>query len=219
MLSRFCFSCQWACFLTRSLLWKSLDHSGVSGHCAFGEAVYDGSGGLRPGIFCDYGADCCIGLAQVGEFSFILAQTGLSLNLINQNIYSILVACALVSIALNPFLVAAVPGTEKWLKTKPRLWDLLNMQVEKHSQELFKSYENQCAGDSEASYEGIIVGFGPSGRNAAEVLEKQGIIPVVVDMNIDTVADLNRQGKRAVFGHAGRQDILEAAGIHRLLIW
>lgn len=155
------------------------------------------------------------GLAQVGEFSFILAQTGLSLNLINQNIYSILVACALVSIALNPFLVAAVPGTEKWLKTKPRLWDLLNMQVEKHSQELFKSYENQCAGDSEASYEGIIVGFGPSGRNAAEVLEKQGIIPVVVDMNIDTVADLNRQGKRAVFGHAGRQDILEAAGIHR----
>lgn len=155
------------------------------------------------------------GLAQVGEFSFILAQTGLSLNLINQNIYSILVACALVSIALNPFLVAAVPGTEKWLKTKPRLWDLLNMQVEKHSQELFKSYKNQCAGDSEASYEGIIVGFGPSGRNAAEVLEKQGIIPVVVDMNIDTVADLNRQGKRAVFGHAGRQDILEAAGIHR----
>lgn len=47
------------------------------------------------------------------------------------------------------------------------------------------------------------------------MLEKQGIIPVVVDMNIDTVADLNRQGKRAVFGHAGRQDILEAAGIHR----
>lgn len=155
------------------------------------------------------------GLAQVGEFSFILAQTGLSLHLINQNIYSILVACALVSIALNPFLVSAVPQAERWLKTKPRLWDLMNRQVRRHSRDLLKDYEKQCAGDTSGRQEGIIVGFGPSGRNAAQALEKRGIIPVVIDMNIDTVADLTRQKKRAVFGHGGRQDILEAAGIQK----
>lgn len=73
------------------------------------------------------------GLAQVGEFSFILAQTGLGLGLISQDIYSVLIICALASIALNPFLMKAVPGALSRTKRIPALWHLLNERAERHS--------------------------------------------------------------------------------------
>lgn len=152
------------------------------------------------------------GLAQIGEFSFILAQAGVGLNLISQNVYNILVACALVSIALNPFLMSGVPAAERWIQKRAWLWNVLNYRVQQHSQKL---QENINLQDHEVEKDAIIVGFGPSGRRTARVMEERNLKFVVIEMNIDTVADLNKKGKHAIFGNSTRRDILEAAGIEQ----
>ncbi len=71
-----------------------------------------------------------LGLAQIGEFSFILAQQARQVELMSDNGYSLLVAIALVSIAVNPLLFRLVDPLEGWLQGRPRLWAMLNRRTE-----------------------------------------------------------------------------------------
>lgn len=154
------------------------------------------------------------GLSQVGEFSFILAQAGQSLNLISQDIYNILVACALVSIALNPIVVSSVPKMETFLQSKPKFWKVLNYRVEKRAKVLQESTNTEIDLEQlEEPTTAIVVGFGPTGQKAITVLRKKDIIPVVIEMNVDTVDTLDGRGKLTIFGDSTKKDILLAAGI------
>ncbi|HEX5827101.1 MAG TPA: cation:proton antiporter [Candidatus Limnocylindrales bacterium] len=65
-------------------------------------------------------------LSQVGEFSFIVATLGLSLALIPQDAYQLIVAAALVSITLNPFLFRLVEPAEAWIHARPGLLRVLD---------------------------------------------------------------------------------------------
>lgn len=154
------------------------------------------------------------GLAQVGEFSFILAQAGQSLNLISQDIYNILVACALVSIALNPIIVSAVPKMEEFLQSKPGLWKFLNYRAEKRAKALQENTNTEIDLEQlEEPTTAIVVGFGPTGQKAITVLRKKDIIPVVIEMNVDTVDTLDGRGKLTIYGDSTKKDILLAAGV------
>jgi CPA2 family monovalent cation:H+ antiporter-2 len=59
----------------------------------------------------------------------------------------------------------------------------------------------------------IVVGYGPVGQNVTKILYEFGIEPTVVELNIDTVLEIQSQGRRAIFGDATRSDILDAAGL------
>jgi monovalent cation:H+ antiporter-2, CPA2 family len=65
-------------------------------------------------------------LSQVGEFSFILATLGLSLALIPEDAFQLVVAAALVSITLNPFLFRLIEPLEAAIRTRPGLLRLLD---------------------------------------------------------------------------------------------
>lgn len=159
------------------------------------------------------------GLAQVGEFSFILAQTGLSLGLISQDIYSVLIVCALASIALNPFLMKAVPAALSEAKRTPSLWHFLNARGEARSAYQEASARRIAHDLTEGRETALIAGYGPTGQAAADVVAAHGITPVILDMNLDTVTRLDQQGTAAVYGDITKAEVLHAAGIARAALF
>lgn len=153
------------------------------------------------------------GLSQVGEFSFILAQTGFSLGLVSEDMYSVLIICALVSIAVNPFLMAAVPKGEDLLRRHPVLWKWLTVQSERKAAALETTLSRKALSSEEKS--AVIAGFGPTGQAAAAVLQDSNVTPVVVDMNLDTVTRLEKEGISAFYGDVSREEVLKAAGMEK----
>ncbi len=135
-----------------------------------------------------------IALAQIGEFSFILAEEASRLKILPDEGYDILIACALVSISLNPLLF-------RWV-TK---WSLY-LESSIHS-----SKEVKPSKHSDPTPRAIIVGYGPIGRSAAQTLEKIGYVPTIIDRNVDTISTLLDKEQPAVYGDAALPDILKNA--------
>ena len=162
------------------------------------------------------GLTVAISLAQVGEFSFILAQQAQYLGLIPDAVYNVLVACALVSITVNPGLFRTIPKIEAALKKRENLWHFLNARAETRALKANDAHTVQrpepgrSASDSTIA---LVAGYGPAGQSVAQALSDRGLTPVVIDLNLDTVNSLTSEGKRAIFGDASKRDILLAAGI------
>ena len=153
------------------------------------------------------------GLAQIGEFSFILAESAKALGLMPEAGHHALVACAIVSISVNPWLFERLLSLEPWLKTKPRVMAVINRRVEALGR---GANEAEAARSAAKQIERvIIVGYGPVGRTVARRAEEYGLEPVVIDLNIDTVLALQAAGKRSLYGDASHADILREAGIER----
>ena len=72
-----------------------------------------------------------LGLAQIGEFSFILAELGRQHELLPADGSNVVVACALVSITLNPLLFRRLDRIDDWLRGRPRLWRFLNARADR----------------------------------------------------------------------------------------
>jgi CPA2 family monovalent cation:H+ antiporter-2 len=157
-----------------------------------------------------------VGLAQIGEFSFILADLGRQLEILSSEGQSLLVTCALLSIALNPILFRAIDPFERWLRRHPWLWGVLNHRVQSQSHPLSLGPEEEVlpsASQESKETTAIVVGYGPVGQTASRILREFGIVPIVVDLNIDTVKTLTASGSPAVYGDATQREILERAGI------
>lgn len=158
------------------------------------------------------GLTVAVGLAQVGEFSFILADLAADLKLLEPQGQSLLVACAILSITLNPLLFRAIGPLEGWLRRKPAIWKALTRRSERQ----LVNRPPLPAKDTDESPprpRAIVVGFGPVGRTITAILREFEIQPVIVDLNIDTVRVLIDRGEQAVYGDAAQREILEAAGI------
>ncbi|WP_374673823.1 YbaL family putative K(+) efflux transporter [Ideonella sp.] len=146
-------------------------------------------------------------LAQIGEFSFILAGLGLALGLLSPEAQSLIVAGALISIALNPLAFAAIEPLERWLGRHPRLAHRL------------APAEDALAAlpmDTAARYlanQVVLVGYGRVGRCIGDALAERGVPFVVVEANRDHVADLREQGHAAVWGDATEPEVLVQAHI------
>ena len=151
-----------------------------------------------------------IGLAQIGEFSFILAELAADHNLMSAEAQSVMVACAILSIAINPLLFRLIGPVETWLRRRPRAWRLLSGRSEARVRDIATITPSEA---DDAGGRAIVVGYGPVGRTAFGILKEFGIRPVIVDLNVDAVADLSAAGELAVYGDATQRDILAAAGV------
>ena len=152
-----------------------------------------------------------IGLAQIGEFSFILSDVASKHQLMGAVGHNVLVASAIISISLNPILFRSLGRIEAWLRRRPRLWNLLNGPAERRARELNRDAVQQI--DAQVGRRAIVVGFGPVGRSVNHLLQEAGISTVVVDLNMDTITELNAAGSNAIFGDASAETVLEQAGI------
>ncbi|WP_300163237.1 cation:proton antiporter [Solidesulfovibrio sp.] len=139
-------------------------------------------------------------LSQIGEFSFILASMAVGLGVLPKEAFNALVVASVVSIVINPWLYKGVAPLVGWLR---RLgW------ARKASGEAGEA----IAVDASA-HRAVVVGYGPVGRTLCRILRDNGIEPVVVEMNIETVQELRAAGLPAVHGDAVSREILLHAGI------
>ncbi|HEX5139127.1 MAG TPA: cation:proton antiporter [Planctomycetota bacterium] len=151
-----------------------------------------------------------LGLAQIGEFSFILAGLARSLGVLPEEGQSLLVATALISIAVNPALFRMAGPLEAWLRGRPRLWATLNRRAERKARALSARTAESVA---EEGVRAVVVGYGPVGRTVTRILKEFDVRAVVIDLNVDTVSGLEAGGHAAIYGDAGRAEILRAAGV------
>jgi CPA2 family monovalent cation:H+ antiporter-2 len=156
------------------------------------------------------------GLAQVGEFSFILAQEAKRLDLAGDLVYNSIVICAIVSITLNPSIFKKIPSFERFLRSKNKIWAILNFSVNKKRNKVNEIAKNLLPTEEYLSEKlAIVVGYGPTGKKVTQALIEQGVKPVIIEINIDTVNYLSSQGQAVIYGNSTRKDILIAAGIKK----
>jgi CPA2 family monovalent cation:H+ antiporter-2 len=155
-----------------------------------------------------------VGLAQIGEFSFILADVSRKLELLPEQGHTVLVACAVLSIGLNPFLFRAIAPLEAWLRRRRRLWAALSRGAEARGREANLRTTAELARPDDRP-RAIIVGYGRVGQAVAKVLRKQGLQPVIIEIDVDLVAALRRLEIPAIYGDAAGLEILKAAGVDR----
>jgi len=150
-----------------------------------------------------------IALAQIGEFSFILSNIGRDYRLLDETAHNLLVACAIISITLNPLIFRQIDRIERLLKARPRLWNLLSFRARRREAQM-----NEGVGAALEVGTGplaVIVGYGPVGRTVDTILRNSGLETVVVDMNMETVQSLTRAGRNAIYGDAFNIEVMHQA--------
>jgi len=151
-----------------------------------------------------------VALAQIGEFSFMLATVARDLGVLTIDATNALVATSITSIVLNPIVYRTIRPIEHSLKARPRLWAMLNRE----------SVPSDLKGaapprTSDASHRAVVIGYGPTGRTVVRLLRDNDIVPTVIELNMDAVRALKVQGVDAIYGDATRRETLEAAGVPR----
>jgi monovalent cation:H+ antiporter-2, CPA2 family len=149
-----------------------------------------------------------IALAQIGEFSFILATIGRELGLLTPEATNALVATSIISIILNPVAYRAIRPIERWLARFPRLWVALNREAA-----VAPDLKGSVRRSADANHRAVVIGYGPTGRTVVRLLRDNGIAPTIVELNIEVVRAQRDEGIDAIYGDATRQDTLEAAGV------
>lgn len=146
-------------------------------------------------------------LAQIGEFSFILAGLGLSLGLLPKDGMSLVLAGAICSIALNPFLFVAIAPFRRWLLARSKLALRLERRVDPYAELPMSTEKKFLEGQI------VLVGFGGVGRHLAAAFDARGIPFVIAEQNRELVEELRTQGRAAVSGNAADPAVLIQAHI------
>jgi CPA2 family monovalent cation:H+ antiporter-2 len=146
-------------------------------------------------------------LAQIGEFSFILAGLGVATGLLSKEGQSLILAGALISIALNPFLFSGVGLIQRWFVRNPRI--ALKLEPPQNPLREFPM-------STDAKYlsnQVVLVGWGRVGKLIANSLSAQGIPFVVAEENRAFVEKLRQIGIPAVWGDATEPEVMVQAHI------
>lgn len=146
-------------------------------------------------------------LAQIGEFSFILAGLGLSFGLLPSEGMSLVLAGALISIILNPFLFAAIEPIRHWVLKRSSLARRLEQRGDPFAELPMSTESKYLEGQV------VLVGYGRIGKRIAASLEARGIPYVVAEQNRELVEDLRDKGIAAVSGNASDPSVLIQAHI------
>ena len=147
-----------------------------------------------------------VALAQIGEFSFILATLGRQLGILPESAANILVAGAILSITLNPLLFRWVDPMEAWLRRRSWMTKLLHHQAPAEA-------TAPLAAPHRGRYRAVVVGYGPVGQTVARLMRENEIEPAIIEMNLETVQKLRGEGVVAVYGDASHAETLQEVGI------
>lgn len=160
--------------------------------------VYIAIGSLRVSL------KSSLALAQIGEFSFILAFTGKSIGLLDDESYQSFIGASVITMLLTPLII----------RYSPNLIDnLINMKPFKNLERAKKVKESDIV--VRKSNHVIIVGFGLNGRNLARVLKEINIPYTILELNPDTVRKMKKKGEPIYYGDGTSQEILHKLGIKR----
>jgi CPA2 family monovalent cation:H+ antiporter-2 len=143
-----------------------------------------------------------VGLSQIGEFSFILGQAGLSLNLLTGNQYSMILAGALLSITINPLMYRLMPRIETLLQHIPILWKRMDVHRDVPLPE-----------DHTLKDHVVIVGYGRVGSHLVHILERLEINHLVIESDMERIDALDSHSAQVLFGDAANSEVIGHAGL------
>ncbi len=141
-------------------------------------------------------------LAQIGEFSFILAELGIRLGMLPEKGQSFILAGALISIAINPLIFKLINPVHAWIKSYPRLLHFFEHTHDSLAELPISTKDEYLAGQV------VLVGYGRVGKHVAHLLSEKNIPYVVVEENRELIASLRATGLPAVYGDASEPSVL-----------
>ena len=148
-------------------------------------------------------------LAQIGEFSFILAGLGVSLKLLPVEGHSLILAGAIISIALNPLVFQAIEPAQAWIRSRSKLARALELPDDPLAVLPMTVELTRLTGQV------VLVGYGRVGRRVGAALTQNGISFVVAEENREIVEKLRETGIAAVSGDASDPAVLIQAHVAR----
>ncbi len=146
-----------------------------------------------------------LGLAQVGEFSFVLAATGRASALISDEHYQVFLSAAVITMMATPFILKAAPSFSAWLTSRHLFRQIAGARKAREGDGFPHRKKDHV----------IIIGFGLNGRNLARVLKETEIPYAILEMNSDTVRDMKKKGEPIYYGDGTSKEILHKLGIER----
>ena len=146
-----------------------------------------------------------LGLAQIGEFSFVLASEGQSLGLVSRRVYLLILGTTAVTLVLTPFVLRLVPQLFTWLESIAWLQPYLAQS----------DVPIAMADDLPSQNHVVVCGYGGVGRNIVKLLQERQCPVVVVDQSESRVQKLRDAGIPYIYGNAASLHVLEKAGVAR----
>jgi CPA2 family monovalent cation:H+ antiporter-2 len=144
-----------------------------------------------------------LALAQVGEFSFIIAQSGFISGILPFETYQTFLVVALMTMALTPFVIGIGPPVAGRLCEIPA-FSLIARGTCKIDDASSRTVKKDHL---------VIIGYGVTGRNLSRTAKRAGILYTIVELNPDLVMDARKQGEPVIFGDATSEGVLDHAGI------
>ncbi len=146
-----------------------------------------------------------LGLAQIGEFSFVLASEGRSLGLVSQRVYLLLLGTTAVTLVVTPFILRLIPSLFNWIETVPALNQWFQPAEPPHEVSEHVPLEPPI----------VICGYGRTGQNLVTLLAEQNVPVVVVEQSEAAIQKLRDEGIPYIYGNAVSIPVLTRAGLDR----
>jgi CPA2 family monovalent cation:H+ antiporter-2 len=144
-----------------------------------------------------------LGLAQIGEFSFVLASEGQALGLVSRRVYLLILGTTAVTLVVTPFVMRLIPQLFVWAEAVPWLKPLVEgsdvpMEVSENA-----SLEQHV----------VVCGYGKIGHNIVRMLKEHGYPVLVIDQSERRIQELREAEIPYIYGNAASLHVLEKAGV------
>jgi monovalent cation:H+ antiporter-2, CPA2 family len=146
-----------------------------------------------------------LGLAQIGEFSFVLASEGRNLGLVSRRVYLLLLGTTAVTLIVTPFVLRLIPTLFNWIESVPAL------------DRLFQPSEQPLEVSENIDFEQhiVICGYGRTGQNLVTLLAEQKTPVLAVEQSEATIQKLRDRQIPYLYGNAVSIPVLTKAGLTR----
>jgi CPA2 family monovalent cation:H+ antiporter-2 len=146
-----------------------------------------------------------LAIAQIGEFSFVLARVGLTSGVIDEYLYSLTLTAAIATMLASPFVIPRTAAVLRLLRATPGI------------ERAFRERVARVFAEPEAGFNRhvVICGYGRVGRELAAALDQRGFRYLIIESNPKIVAQLRREGTPNLYGNCAFAAVLEQAGLER----
>lgn len=144
-----------------------------------------------------------LGLAQIGEFSFVLASEGQTLGLVSRRVYLLILGTTAVTLVVTPFVLRLVPKLFAWGESIPWLAKFLEQSDEPLA----------ISEDLPIKDHFIVCGYGRIGRNIVRLLRDRNHPVLVIDQSESQIQKVRDAGIPYIYGNAASSYVLEKAGV------
>ena len=147
-----------------------------------------------------------LGLAQIGEFSFVLASEGQALGLVSRRVYLLILGTTAVTLVVTPFVLQLIPQLFKWAESLPMLKQYFEqMDAPREVSADIQQMQNHV----------VICGYGRGGRNLVRLMQENHHPVVVIDQSERAIQQLREAQIPYVYGNAASVHVLEKAGVDK----